>query len=308
MKPNTNDTSATAKNAKASDKLNQFLFLSEKLRRAYAIYSDCLETLANGFSEEAVHDLRVSIRRFLAVVMLAERMAESQYTAEIRSLLRRQIKLFSPLRDVQVQQIAVQKMLLRFPELSEYAVFLQKRECKLMAKLRAELTGIAEGNVFGLVFFLSRDCYQSLRDKELTREMMENMIEKEFEPVRRAISESDTRDMDTLHSVRLAFKNFRYISEQFTAQLGIGRQELKRMNAFQTALGLIQDNRVLYDSIRNFSAKVSAPNRLKFRLALSEILRQRDELLKKYCLAAANASSFVSDCTSGRNPQPADEE
>lgn len=293
MKQNTNDTNATAKNAKAATKQNQFLFLSDKLRRAYSVYSSCLETLAKGFTEEAVHDLRVSIRRFLAVVMLAERMAETPYTAEIRSLLRRQIKLFSPLRDVQVQQIAVQKMLFRFPELSEYAVHLQRRENEYMAKLRDELSGIADGNVFGLVFFLSRDCYQSLRDKELTREMMVGMVENEFAPVRQAISESDTNDMDTLHAVRLAFKNFRYISEQFTAPLGIGRQGLKRMNAFQTALGMIQDNRVLYDAIRQYSGRVSAPNRLKFRLSLSEILRRRQELLKSYAEAVRDVESFV---------------
>lgn len=301
MKQSKTDTNAQTKTAKAAPLQNQFEFLSDKLSRAYSVYSNCLESLAEGFTEEAVHDLRVSIRRFLAVIMLAERMAESPYTTELRSLLRRQIKLFSPLRDVQVQQITVRKMLLRFPCLCEYSAHLEELEEKHMSRLRDELSTIAEENVFGLVFFLSRDCYQSLRGKEMSREMMESLIENEFLPVRVAIAGASTSDTDTLHAVRLAFKNFRYISEQFTSLLGIGRQELKRMNAFQTALGLIQDNRVLHDSIRFYSAEVSQPNRLKFRCALQEIMRQRELLLQKYTAAAAESDSFITNSESGES-------
>jgi CHAD domain-containing protein len=99
------------------------------------------------YSEEAVHDLRVATRRLISTLDLVDRIHPEANLRKTRRALKRQLDLFGPLRDVQVQLLTIEKMLSSFPELQEFYDFLAKRERKLMQRLGMELKRVKTGKI-----------------------------------------------------------------------------------------------------------------------------------------------------------------
>src|SRR5215475_8065506 len=94
------------------------------------------------YSEEAVHDLRVATRRLISTLDLVDRIHPETKLRKAQRALKKQLDMFGPLRDVQVQLLAIEKMLASFPELQEFYDSLIKREHKLVQRLSVDLRGI----------------------------------------------------------------------------------------------------------------------------------------------------------------------
>ena len=136
------------------EKYNFGSHFSILLHECWEYYLNQLINCKEHFSEEAVHDLRVSIRRFQSLLNLLDELVPNLYIREIKTILSTQIKSFSVLRDTQVQILKVFDMRKKFPELNYYFYDLLDNEQELINGIQEKIVLYTEDELEGLVFFL----------------------------------------------------------------------------------------------------------------------------------------------------------
>src|SRR5215216_45722 len=96
------------------------------LKSRWKSYRKELKRCSSEFSQEAVHDLRVAVRRLLALIQLLNSIsARPRYQKLIRSL-KDQLDEFDQLRDTQVILTEISRVLGELPQLREFEEYLQK--------------------------------------------------------------------------------------------------------------------------------------------------------------------------------------
>ena len=220
-------------------------------------------------TEPALHDLRVAIRRLLAVMAVVDGVLPGGHFRRASGQLRRHLKAFNVLRDIHVQLLAVRKLRRRFPVLVRYEGFLRREESAMGSAVRAELRSIRQDS-------LLRSCadaegalsslYGGLAGSRAVGAMLEGLAAVSFGRVlarRVALTPLDARPV---HRLRVAFKKFRYTIEICRPFLSwAGGDHARAMGEFQTAMGEIQDLEVLVAGLRRFV-------RRKFRPAGTQLL------------------------------------
>jgi len=127
-----------------------------------------------------------------------------------RRRLKRHLDLFSPLRDIQVQRLTVEKMLPAFPELQGYADALARRERKFVRRLGAQLQGVKTGKLRKRIRATAAAVNTLLATPALRREkrvVVVGTVDAAFQRVvecRHAIEPSDTA---TIHRLQVAFES-----------------------------------------------------------------------------------------------------
>ena len=95
--------------ADSSNKLHKVIVgsLDQRWRKHLAELKRCQKKC----SEKAVHDLRVATRRLISMLDLIKTIHSDARLTKMRRELRKRLKMFGELRDVQVQALYVKKML-----------------------------------------------------------------------------------------------------------------------------------------------------------------------------------------------------
>jgi CHAD domain-containing protein len=237
-------------------------------------------------SEEAVHDLRVATRRLISTLELVDRMHPEADLRKARRALKKQLDLFGPLRDVQVQLLTIDTMLSGFPELREFHRFLVKQERKLMQRLGIELTRVNTGKIrkrLGVAAKLLASLPDTPARQQAQRAEALQAVEMAFNRVverKHAITPSDGA---SIHRMRVAFKKFRYMVEALAPLRGrTASRQLKAMNAFQGSMGDIQDAEVLLSNVQAFAQARSIKGEAALARALEELSRQRTALIETF--------------------------
>lgn len=227
-------------------------FILDSVLQSHKTYKEQLTIVAQKFSEEAVHDFRVAIRRFLSVVYLIDLTYSQGYTRSLKKELKRQLDIFSKLRDIQVQILAVNSMFFTHPSLYFFYKDMVSKEKKLITATRkkvAELANVSmEADIFFLKQFLKNSSYCPHRNKEDFVNIGYMAWQKVIELKKIATKD----DLRSIHQVRLAVKKFRYTLEALNPIIGVKKGLIKSMNTFQTRLGEIQDSVVLTDKLVDF--------------------------------------------------------
>ena len=96
----------------------------------------------NEFSEEAVHDLRVSARRLLAILDIARTFDPHPYLQKARRALKDQIDDLDDLRDVQVMLVEVSEAPENFLDLKPFEIHLQERENRLLRAAQKQILAL----------------------------------------------------------------------------------------------------------------------------------------------------------------------
>jgi CHAD domain-containing protein len=248
------------------------------------------------YSEEAVHDLRVATRRLISTLDLVDSIHPEANLRQARRALKRQLDMFSPLRDVQVQLLTIDKMLPSFPELQEFYNFLVKRERKLMRRLGMELKRIKTSKVRRRIAVAARQVEALLDTPAVQQEKHAEAIraiETAFNVVverKQAIAPTDSA---SIHRMRVAFKKFRYMVESLAPLRGRATsKQLKAMNAFQGSMGDIQDAEVLLTSVQAFARKRGMEGAASLARAVEELSRQRTTLIDTFLGSADTLFTF----------------
>jgi CHAD domain-containing protein len=248
------------------------------------------------YSEEAVHDLRVATRRLISTLDLVDGIHPEANLRKARRALKRQLDMFGPLRDVQVQLLTIDKMLSSFPELQEFYNFLAKRERKLMQRLSMELKRVKTGRIRKSIAVTVRQL-EALPDTAAVQQEKRAKallaIEMAFNRVverKHAIAPTDS---SSIHRMRVAFKKFRYMVESLAPLRGrTTSKQLKAMNAFQGSMGDIQDAEVLLTNVQAFARVRSIEGEAPLTRALEELSRRRTVLIETFLGSADSLFTF----------------
>ena len=233
------------------------VFLEESGRARAARFRECLRVAsADPSSDEAIHDLRVAIRRVLAWIAVREDLLGPDHRLrEARSSLKALMVPLGKLRDAHVKRDWIRKTVPEGDEPSYlYAVQVasevirwETRVRKLLGarstrRLRVPLprgTGGPGGRLEAAI--LAPDLLRRL----------ERQVSKHRE------SALDPTHPEALHRMRLAFKKYRYAAELLLPLFPNATEETSmRLHAFQTLLGTIHDFDVILAEANAFRREI----------------------------------------------------
>ncbi|MDP4238392.1 MAG: CHAD domain-containing protein [Bacteroidota bacterium] len=187
-------------------------------------------------TENEIHDKRVTLRRIFPI-LAAYRIKPSKVKNGEEAF-----HLFGKLRDVQVQRLKLERID-RTPEITEYLVFLKKRELKLQGKVRK----FCNRKKLKFPVLKKKSDIDNLRIVDKAGKMLNKLIARMHSG-----SIDDARD---IHKIRIEFKKFRYVVEILSYIENIDEAKLEEMKLYQDRLGEIHDYEVLMDGIRKYFRK-----------------------------------------------------
>ena len=240
------------------------------------------------FSNEAVHDLRVSARRMLAILGAARALAPHPRVRKARRELKDLIDDMDELRDAQVMLVEISETLEALPELKPFQKFLTKREAKLMraAYKRIKQKGLSD---LGKRIKKIRESLEEAEQKDAQfNERMLEAVNNAYSLAGQAYGQVDALQVASIHHLRLAFKKFRYLVEMAHPLIkDFPIENFKSMHEYQGMMGNIQDAEVFLASFSEYVEKHSPKSRAeninlfyesKLKSLVAEFLENKGEL------------------------------
>lgn len=207
------------------------------------------------FSEEAVHDLRVSARRLLALIEFLRAGTPTPNLKKLRCALKDQLDSLDDLRDTQVMLVEISETLESLQELVPLQKSLQKRERRLLKSTESDVRAFKVNSIVRRLESVRVSLLEPADDQELTAQLLGTVDDANL-TVRQRMSRVDPAKPATIHHVRVAFKKFRYMLEIiFPVLTDFPEAHLKDMHTYQTAMGEIQDVEVFLRTLHDFAAK-----------------------------------------------------
>jgi len=226
--------------------MNQFLL--DALDQRWKNYRAELKRCRTEFSNEAVHDLRVSARRMLAFIQLLNTISPRPRLQKMNRAFKEQLDEFDQLRDTQVILAELSETLQELPQLHEFHDYLQEVEKGLLKTLRKKLKVI---DLFDVSKWIRRmrESLKEESDSQLTLPLFQ-AVDDAFLATKQRQNWITPAAATTIHRVRIAFKAFRYMVEIVNPLLNdFPPENLKRMHDYQSLMGEIQDVEVIMQTL-----------------------------------------------------------
>src|SRR6266508_5960643 len=237
--PETNDDSSTVS-------INEFLM--EALDQRWKNYRAELKRCRTEFSNEAVHDLRISARRMLAFIQLLNYISPRPRLQKLNRAFKDQLDEFDQLRDTQVILAELSETLQELPQLQEFHRYLQEVEKGLLKTLRKKLKVIDLFDVSKRIRRM-RESLKAESDSHLTLPVFQ-AVDDAFLATKQRQNWITPTAATTIHRVRIAFKTFRYMVEIVHPLLNdFPSENLKQMHDYQSLMGEIQDIEIIMQTL-----------------------------------------------------------
>jgi len=228
-------------------------FLAESGQGRFARFRECLKrAAANPASDEAVHDLRVAIRRVLAwTAVRVALLGPDRRLREARLSLKALMSPLGKLRDAHVKRDWIRKVVPEGDEPSyQYSVQVASDVLRWEARMRKRL-GARSTRRLRIPF--PKGAGGRGGRLEAAVPAAEFLGELEREVSKHLAAALDPAHPEALHRMRLAFKKYRYAAEVLLPLFPKATEETaKRLHAFQTLLGTIHDCDVILSEAASF--------------------------------------------------------
>ena len=262
--------------------------LLDSLDERSATYAKQVKRCRDEFSTDAVHDLRTSIRRLLAILDVVAFMTSASKIKKLSGRLKDQLDGFSDLRDMQVMLDKLQQDVNALPELEPLQGYLEKREKRQQRADEKHIQNIKPGGVEKRLLKIRRDA-EELSELEVRRELPQAVDEAYLTVIQR-YGEVDPAQLISIHRLRVAFKKFRYMVEAIHPCLpDFPEALLKRLQDYQTEMGNIHDIQVFLETLAEFAEKSDTYNPVPVRRIYERILA---EAVSKYLKNKSDVLSF----------------
>ncbi len=251
-------------------------FVVRKLRELDGVLGETLPRVLAESDPEAIHDMRVSIRRLRTLLKMSRQLFGRWHTDVVRRAYAEVTRVTGELRDEEVLEATLSEAC-HHPAFVTWVRARRVRERKLRRAVmrRIERGALDRARVMQkalLVFPIDPE-----RDIELAR-----FARRTVERARRSVEsrrDVPTSDAKALHDLRIAYKELRYSIELLTEALPLdARAMLEPAVIFQKRLGEIHDADVALDVVR---AARTLPRDARDQ-ALAGIARLRERQLSKY--------------------------
>ena len=217
-------------------------FLAESGRTRSARFRECLQrAAANPASDEAVHDLRVAIRRILSWIAVRDALlGPDRRLRERRRSLKALMSPLGKLRDSHVKRAWIRRVLPEGDEPSyQYSVQVASDVLRWEARVRKRL-GAQSTRRLRLPSLKGVGGRGDRIEAAIPAPEFLGKLERQVSKHLKAAL--DPAHPEALHRMRLAFKKYRYAAELLLPLFPKATEETtKRLHAFQTLLGTIHD-------------------------------------------------------------------
>lgn len=219
--------------------------LHQKIRRQF-------DRAANHFDVEAIHELRVEIKRLRAFLDLIEFVNPNFQAQKNYKKIRKLFRAAGPVRDVHVQQELARTWSKKLTlDLSEYYNFLKQKEMALRPEFAAAgakfIFNIFEDNEVLLRAYLQYLPADFVEGK--TQRQLDGLLQKLFE-----LKKLDDSSQQNFHQIRIGLKAARYTLE--VLQICFQKENLNALNnqlrLMHQALGKWHDEEVGLQSLDAF--------------------------------------------------------
>lgn len=198
--------------------------------------------------EENVHDLRVSARRLQVILELLGEVKDFENLKKVKRKIKRVLRVFAELRDIQVQQLFLKDQINQFPELESMILDLKKREEKEIIHCIKKINRFDRKQLKEDLFRLIKKVERSLKKKEGHR-ALQDLVRRDYHRVMESQAALTLEDVETFHRLRIDCKKFRYRMEIIEPLLAIDSKLDEPLRKIQDKLGEIQDLTVLLEEI-----------------------------------------------------------
>jgi CHAD domain-containing protein len=199
-------------------------------------------------STDAVHALRIEIRRLLALLELLDALNIKGSLNKLRRAFKKHLNRFDTLRDMQVQLRLLKPMTLDFPEAGRLVEMLRRDESRMASDLGRSIKATKFTHLNRRLKKLEKilNAEAKVPPKSARSTGVLPALGRAFHRVILLRRRVRSNNPESIHRMRVAFKQFRYLSEllqPFLPWLTDERRE--RMKEYQSAAGEVQDLEVL---------------------------------------------------------------
>lgn len=269
--------------------------LAEMLVARWRQYRKRLKACRQQASEEAVHDLRVAVRRLLSAFDFIEHLCGPAGLEKARRQLRRYLDCVAELRDVHVQLQLGTRTCAALPGLVVLKKHLSKQEQRCQKAARKQLKRLKTRRVREVVRRAVERLQKQAGTGRATAEQRRRALRAltaAFEKVARLRARLDATDMKTFHRLRVAFKRFRYMAEMLSPLLpDFDARKFAQMRHYQRRLGDIQDANVLLATLEKLAEKRKR-ERKRLEPLHQKVLQRRQRLVVRFLKSADQLSLF----------------
>lgn len=259
-------------------------FLAHALERLEREIAETIPRVMVGGDEEAVHDMRVAIRRCRTVLREARGVFGKRRADAVRAAFTRVHRATSELRDEEVLEETLAECVGGAPSARAWLRRRKRRRERLAARVQALLASGALDDARAMLTDMLASEVPPERDRSLgpfARRAV-GRARRDVERLRRGQGTS-TR---ALHDLRIAYKGLRYVIEIFAPALPIDDRALLHPSVtFQKRLGVLNDLAVARATVsaarlpEEARALVLAALDAKWARALGRFLEDHDPLL-----------------------------
>ncbi|MGA2790457.1 MAG: CHAD domain-containing protein [Candidatus Bathyarchaeia archaeon] len=276
--PSNRGLPARRRGARVPDALN---FISGTLDHEWIGYLKRLQEFRHKASVKNVHDLRVSIRRLMTCVELVERFNPDNVVRRARITLKEQLSELSNLRDIHVEMVAIRGYLKQLPEIKQFYDRLRERESDHLsaAKKMSSNTKFIENAINRAQVRLA--ARRATIAVSAASKIVNDAVDRSFDNVNGKLEYATIADYSTIHSVRIAFKPFRYLLEMLQPLVPIERKQLRAAQSLARMMGKIQDIEVLMKSLVEFKWKQDGARRAVIEIWL-DLERRKTDVAQRF--------------------------
>jgi CHAD domain-containing protein len=214
--------------------------LARKFRAVDAELASAIPRVLNGGDDEAIHDMRVAIRRLRTLLKLARPVYGRFHADAVRAAFTAVHRATGTLRDEEVLEETLDEVVCNAPIFSTWKTRRQARERSLrravVARLRAGELTRARHLLRALITLPVRPTHDRLATK---------LARRAIDRARRGVEErrdAPTDDSVALHDLRIAYKELRYAAELLGDALPADLAAMSEpASKFQKRLGEIHD-------------------------------------------------------------------
>ncbi|MCE5305904.1 MAG: CHAD domain-containing protein [Chloroherpetonaceae bacterium] len=230
-------------------------FMFEIINEKYSIYKEKLTDCTRKMSDDNVHNLRVSSRRFLSVLNLYKQFYPTLYFSMISKMVKKNFKNMGRLRDVQVMIENCQLLKIQFPIIYDFINYLLTNEKKIITNFSQGITDININELDGMMYFLIHILKYDFPEIKHNFSAFEIFLDDKLKSLRTLYNQITPTNSKTIHKFRIAVKKYRYVIEILQDFVPDYKQLYKRLVRIQDRAGEIQDLAVLINEFEIFANK-----------------------------------------------------
>ncbi len=230
----------------------------------------------------AVHDMRVALRRLIAAVELLQSLTPNALADSLPKKIYKRLLLFSELRDVQVLRKYFTKLTPGHPGIRRLTDTLRKRETALAKNLprisrKPSANFITDAMITGLTALMEK--IVETETETFIRKRMEALLDAEYSNIRRLAKKVAPHKQKTIHKTRVALKRVRYLQELCIGIVpDVTDEGVNELKTLQSCMGTAHDCDVMLDTLYSYKEEYSM-KKADFAYIRQKLLNRRSDAI-----------------------------